>query len=124
MLLCNSSDLKNSNNTLYQVTRAGRTISWYVVRDLGDALGKTGRFAPTRNNLDIFARTKFITGVSDGFAQFDYSGLHGELVHRRITPADLAWASALIGGLSERQWQGALRADGHAPAVAQQFLSI
>ena len=125
LLMFNSSDLKNSNNTLYQVTRGGRTAEWYVVRDLGDALGKTGRFAPQRNNLEIFARTRFITGVSGGFAEFgDYRGLHGELLHGRITPADVAWASALIGGLSERQWQDAFRAGGYPPHVARQFISI
>ena len=125
LLMFNSSDLKNSNNTLYQVTRGGRTAEWYVVRDLGDALGKTGRFAPQRNNLEIFARTRFITGVSGGFAEFgDYRGLHGELLHGRITPADVAWASALIGGLSERQWQDAFRAGGYPPNVARQFISI
>ena len=125
LLMFNSSDLKNSNNTLYQVTRGGRTVDWYVVRDLGDALGKTGRFAPQRNNLEIFSRTRFITGVDDGFAEFgDYRGLHGELVHRRITPADVAWASALIGGLSDRQWQDAFRAGGYPPNVAGRFISI
>jgi hypothetical protein len=124
LLMFNSSDLKNSNNTLYHVTRGGRTAEWYVVRDLGDALGKTGRLAPHRNNLEIFARTRFITGVSGGFAQFDYHGLHGELVHRRITPVDVAWASALIGGLSERQWQDAFRAGGYPPNAARRFISI
>jgi hypothetical protein len=107
------------------VTRGGRTVDWYVVRDLGDALGKTGRFAPTRNNLEVFARTKFITGVDDGFALFgDYRGLHAELLRRRITPEDVAWASALIGGLNDRQWQDAFRAGGYAPDVARQFISI
>jgi hypothetical protein len=125
LLMFNSSDLKNSNNTLYQVTRGGRTVDWYVVRDLGDALGKTGRFAPQRNNLEIFSRTRFITGVDDGFAEFgDYRGLHGELLRRRITPADVAWASALIGGLSDRQWQDAFRAGGYPPNVARRFISI
>ncbi len=124
LLMFNSSDLKNSNNTLYHVTRGGRTAEWYVVRDLGDALGKTGRFAPIRNDLDTFAGTRFMTGESGGFAQFDYHGLHGELVRNRITPADVAWASALIGGLSERQWQDAFRAGGYPPSVARRFISI
>jgi len=125
LLMFNSSDLKNSNNTLYQVTRNGRTVEWYVVRDLGDALGKTGRFAPIRNNLDVFAKTRFITGESGGFVQFgDYRGLHAELLRDRITPADAAWAAALIGGLSERQWQDAFRAGGYPPNVAGRFISI
>lgn len=125
LLMFNSSDLKNSNNTRYHVNRGGRTLEWYVVRDLGDALGKTGRFAPQRNNLEVFERTRFITGVSDGFATFgDYRGLHGELLHRRITPEDVRWASALIGGLTEKQWDDAFRAGGYPPNVAQRFIRI
>src|SRR5262249_47404455 len=46
LLLFNSTDLKDSNNTLYRVSRDGASSHWYVVRDLGAALGETARFAP------------------------------------------------------------------------------
>jgi len=43
LLLFNSFDLKNSNKSLYDVRRSDNRIErWYVVRDLGAALGKTG----------------------------------------------------------------------------------
>ena len=45
LLLFNSSDLKNSNNTLYEVRRLGPK-RWFVVRDIGTALGSTGRLSP------------------------------------------------------------------------------
>lgn len=46
LLLFNSTDLKNANNSVYEYRCAGRIERWYVVRDLGSALGDTGRFAP------------------------------------------------------------------------------
>jgi hypothetical protein len=126
LLLFNSSDLKNSNNTLYEYKppSGGSAAHWYVVRDLGDALGKTGRISPVRNNLGEFSRTQFITGAKRGFVEFDYHGLHKELVTGRITREDVRWAGALIGGLSERQWQDAFRAGGYAPDTAAQFIQI
>jgi hypothetical protein len=126
LLLFNSSDLKNSNNTLYEYKppSGGSAVHWYAVRDLGDALGKTGRIRPVRNDLDEFSRTQFITGEKRGFIEFDYHGLHKELVTGRITREDVRWAAALIGGLSERQWQDAFRAGGYAPDLATRFIEI
>jgi hypothetical protein len=126
LLMFNSSDLKNSNNTLYEHTPAsgGSPSHWYVVRDLGLALGRTGRFSPERNNFDVFSRTEFITGERRGFIEFDYHGLHKELVTDRITREDVRWAGALIGGLSERQWQDAFRAGGYAPDAAARFIKM
>jgi hypothetical protein len=126
LLLFNSSDLKNSNNTLYEYkpTASAASRHWYVVRDLGLCLGETGRFSPERNNLDVFSRTRFITGESHGFVEFDYHGLHKELVRRRITRDDVRWAAALVGGLTDRQWQDAFRAGGYEPGLAMRFIEI
>jgi len=126
LLMFNSSDLKSSNNTLYEYTpTAGASPRhWYVVRDLGLALGRTGRISPQRNNFDVFSRTRFITGEKRGFVEFDYHGLHKELVTDRITREDVRWAAALIGGLSERQWQDAFRAGGYPPDVAARFINV
>jgi hypothetical protein len=126
LLMFNSSDLKNSNNTLYEYTpSSGATPThWYVVRDLGLALGETGRFSPARNDLGVFSRTQFITGERRGFIEFDYHGLHKELVTGRITRDDVRWAASLVGRLTERQWQDAFRAGGYAPDVAARFIDI
>ena len=126
LLLFNSSDLKNSNNSVYEYRppSGGSPRQWYVVRDLGLCLGKTGRYRPQRNNLEVFSRTQFIIGEKQGFIVFDYDGLHKELVRGRITRDDVRWAGALIGGLSERQWQDAFRAGGYTPDVAARFIGI
>jgi hypothetical protein len=122
LMLFNASDLKNSNNTLYEHRGAGGSEYWYVVRDLGTALGSTGRLVPIKNDPDAFARSTFITGVRAGFVQFGFRGFHQELIRDRITPAQVKWACALLGSLSDHQWHEAFLAGGYEPAAAARFI--
>jgi len=123
LLMFDSSDLKNSNNTLYDVAVGGQTETWYVVRDLGTALGETGRLNPKRSDPDLFARNRFVTDVRGNFVVFDYHGFHQELVSNRIEPGDVGWAASLLAQLSDRQWQDAFRAGGYEPAIASRFIA-
>ena len=120
LLMFNSSDLKNSNNTLYELR--GRGERWYVVRDLGTALGGTGRVTPPRGEIDVFERHGFIEGVENGFVQFEYHGWHQELVRGRITSEDVSWACRLLAGLTDSQWREAFLAGGYEPALADRFI--
>jgi hypothetical protein len=124
LTMFDSSDLKNDNNAVYELLRTPHedVTRWYVVRDLGTALGETGRLAPERGDVDYFERHPFVTGVNGGFVQFSYHGWHQELFKRRITPRDVRWASDLMAGLTDRQWADAFRAGAYAPAVAQRFI--
>jgi hypothetical protein len=123
LLLFNSSDLKNSNNTLYEHSDGGdRTERWYVVRDLGTALGGTGRITPQRGRIDLFERHKFIEGIDEGFVKFEYHGWHQELVRRRITPGDVRWACELLDGLTGDQWREAFLAGGFDDERAERFI--
>jgi hypothetical protein len=122
LLMFNSSDLKNSNNTLYEHRNGDLVENWYVVRDLGTALGESGRIAPARGNPDAFERFRFVLDVRDGFVRFDYRGFHQELVRERITPDDVGWASDLLSRLTDRQWRDAFRAGGYPDAVADRFI--
>jgi hypothetical protein len=122
LMLVNSTDLKNGNNTLYEHRSADGLQRWYVTRDLGAALGTTGRLAPAKGDADAFARDPFITGVRDGFVKFDYGGWHQELVRGRVTVADLEWAAGLLAQLSDAQWRDAFRAGGYQPEVADRFV--
>jgi hypothetical protein len=122
LLAFNSTDLKNSNNSIYEARVGDHTEQWYAVRDLGSALGESGSLKPKRNNLRLFERQHFITGVDDGFVKFDYDGKKPELYRKRITVADMAWASALLGGLSDRQWHDAFRAGGYSDVLASGFI--
>jgi hypothetical protein len=123
LAMFNSSDLKNSNNSLYEHRTADTVERWYVVRDLGTALGSTGRFAPLRGDADTFTRLGFIRGVEHGYVRFDYHGWHQELFRERLTPADVRWAAALLGRLTREQWDEAFRAGGYDAATAGRFIT-
>ena len=123
LLMFNSSDLKNSNNTLYTLSepKDGAT-RWYVVRDLGTALGETGRLDPKRSDPDLFDRSGFITGVENGYVKFDYRGRHQELYKHRITPANVKWAVRLFAQLTDDQLRDAFRAGGYERTLAERFI--
>ena len=123
LLMFDSSDLKNVNNTLYELRTPGEAPrTWYVVRDLGTALGETGRLTPKRSDPELFERNRFINGVRDGYVEFHYHGWHQELLRQRITPQEVRWASDLLAGLSYGQWTDAFRAGGYEPDVAERFI--
>jgi hypothetical protein len=123
LMMFNSSDIKNENNTLYQIKKSGEVVDhWYVVRDLGTALGETGRLHPHRGNPDMFEKHPYIIEIKHGFVKFEYHGWHQELVKDRITPADVRWASELMAKLSDTQWADAFRAGGYEPQLAQRFI--
>jgi hypothetical protein len=124
LMIFNGSDLKNSNNTLYDVRVGDSFTQWFVVRDLGTALGETGRLAPMRSDPKLLAKQPLIAGVEGGYVQFHYHGLHQELFDDHLTPEDVAWAGALLSRLSDSQWRNAFRAGGYLPAVTEQFVTV
>jgi hypothetical protein len=122
LLIFNSSDLKSSNNSLYEFRGETGVERWYAVRDLGTALGSTARVTPIRSDPAVFARLGFIKQVKDGYVQFEYNGRHQELFANRITRDDVVWASALLGRLSHAQWLDAFRAGGYTAPVSERFI--
>ena len=122
LMLFNSTDLKNSNNSIYEYRDRGVVQQRYVARDLGAALGDMSPIAPRKGNPEAFERQPYILGVNNGFVEFAYKGLYGKLVRDRITPDDVAWTSNLLAQLSDRQWQDAFRAGGFEPAAADRFI--
>jgi hypothetical protein len=123
LMAFNASDLKNSNNTLYEHRVGDAVEPWYVVRDLGTALGDTGRLAPNRCDPTIFERTNFIRGMRDGFVIFDYRGWHQELVRDRITTEDVTWAADMLSRLTDQQWRDAFHAGGFDVETAGRFIA-
>ena len=123
LLLFNSSDLKDSNNTVYALTspREG-SMRWYVVRDVGSALGETAKLDAKEGDPDLFERLRFVTGVRNGFVDFNYHGWHQELFNNRITPDDVRWACAWLAKLSDAQWHDAFRAGRFDVALADRFI--
>jgi len=122
LMMFNSWDLKDVNNALYDVDRDDGVERWYVVQDLGGALGESGTLRPKRNDIDAFERQPFITGVKGGFVEFAYHGKEQHLIHRSLTVDDVRWAGDLLAGLNDRQWRDAFAAGGYEPALAGRFI--
>jgi hypothetical protein len=122
LMIVNSTDLKNDNNSIYEWHDKRHIIDrWYVVKDLGASLGTTGRFYPKRNDIDEFERHGFITGVEHGHVRFAYRGRHQELL-RIITPADVRWMCSRLARLDEQQWRDAFRAGGYTRATTDRYI--
>ncbi len=122
LLMLNSTDLKDDNNSTYELRQPwdGAT-RWYVVRDLGASLGEVGKINPRRNSIADFEREGFISRVAGGRVEFDYDGRHEDLLET-ITPADVQWAAARMRRLTDRQWQDAFRAAGYSRPDAARFI--
>lgn len=123
LMMFNSTDIKNTNNSLYEYRNGDLVEQWYVARDVGSALGDLNAISPRKNHPESFEKVPFLLGVQNGFVQFHYSGWYKNLVRDRITPEDVAWASDLIGKLSDQQLQDAFRAGGFKPEVANRYIT-
>jgi hypothetical protein len=122
LMMFNSTDLKNSNNSTY-IFSGDPPETRYAVRDIGAALGDFDPISPRKNNIDAFEKYPFIVGVNGGFVQFAYHSWYKNLVQDRITPDDVVWACDLLGRLTKQQWDDAFRAGGYEPAVASRFIA-
>ncbi len=121
MMMLNSTDLKDNNNSIYELQRPIEGARrWYVVRDVGSSLGDTG-WTPRRNDIEAFEEAPFITGVKDGYLQFDDKGRHTSLLER-LRPADAVWICERLQRLTPRQWRDAFRAGGYDEATTERYL--
>jgi hypothetical protein len=123
LLMFNSTDLKNDNNSTYVFKEPVEGATrWFVVRDLGAALGDTGKLYPKRNCLECFERHGFISAVDGDRIEFDYSGRHQELLSM-IRPADVRWAAERMAHLTDKQWHDAFRAANYSADDTQRFIN-
>lgn len=123
LTMFNSTDLKSSNNSIYEHRDGDLVEQLYLARDVGSALGDYNPISPRKNHPESFERVPFILGVDNGHVQFAYNGWYKNLVRDRITPEEVAWASNLLGRLSNKQWQDAFRAGGFEPEPANRFIA-
>jgi hypothetical protein len=123
MAMLNNSDLKPSQNTIYELDRPREGARrWYVMRDVGQAFGETGMLWPDRNNPELFEEEKFIEGLrEDGTVRFHYSGRHKELFEV-LRPEDVRWTAERLSRLSDQQWEDAFRAAEYSPENAQRLI--
>ena len=122
LMMFNSTDLKNDNNSIYKLTEPWDGADrWFVVRDLGASLGETGKLFPRRNWLDGFEKHGFITAIDGARVEFDYVGRHQELLSM-IHPPDVQWAAQRMQRITDAQWRDAFRAANYADPDAQRFI--
>ena len=123
MLMLNSTDLKDDNNSIYEPKEAWDGAKrWFLVRDIGAALGDTGKLFPRRNWLEGFERNPFIISVSSDTVEIHYKGRHQELLSM-ITPADVQWGSQQMARLTDAQWRDAFRAGNYADPIADRYIA-
>lgn len=124
LMLVNSSDLKNDNNEIYELTSTARESArrWYVVKDLGASLGETGRIDPRRGYLDGFEREPFLLGVRGPFVRFAFKGRHQELV-QQIPITDLQWICRRVLALTDAQWRDAFRAANYSEGDSGRYVA-
>ncbi len=113
MALLNNWDLKEVNNSIYEVNGERR----YLVSDAGATLGNTGNVM-TRSKSDPkgYANSKFIGKAEPDFVDFV---LHArsdfEKVAKHIPRADAKWLGQRLSQLSEEQVRDCFRAAGYTP---------
>jgi len=121
-VMVGNSDLKDTNNAVYELDRPFEGAArWYVARDLGQSFGRTGLLDAPRGDIDVFEKTPFIRGVTDGHVVFEYHGRHEDLF-RSISVADVEWICRRLTRLSDRQWRDAFRAGGYGEPLASRFI--
>ena len=84
-----------------------------LARDLGAALGETGKLFPRRNWIEGFEREPFIESIEGTMIEFGYGGRHAELLSM-IGPDDVRWAASQMQRLTDAQWRDAFRAANYA----------
>jgi hypothetical protein len=122
MALMNNWDLKDNNNSVYQV-RGEHPEQRYVVSDLGASFGPTGLNWTQRGSLKAYRDSHWIGKTSPQFVDFKVPALPAlnHWIGRKIPVADAKWVADLLGRLSPQQIRDAFRAAGYSPEEAEGF---
>ncbi|HEX5709038.1 MAG TPA: hypothetical protein VFX96_17180 [Pyrinomonadaceae bacterium] len=148
MALLGNYDNRPENNLVLSVRDAqtGAEETRYIVSDIGATLGKVGGMGGKRskNNLEDFRASKFVTGVEGGFVKFDFStkpkGAGGffakifnpgyaksqaqkERVMKNIPVEDARWIGTQLSQLSDDQLRDAFRAAGYDNATMDGYVA-
>lgn len=115
-------DLDKDNNRVYRPLAKGASPDrWYVVQDVGGALGKSAFPIGTRNKIDDFESEELISKIVNGRPKFDYHSYHQ--LYEDVGAEDVIWACHLLARLSDRQLEDAFRAADYSPELAARYIS-
>ena len=117
MSLLNNWDLKELNNSIYEVSGEHR----YLVSDLGATFGNTGgAISRSKSDPNGYANATFLGKVEPTFVDFVQNGKMKE-VTQHIPRADAKWLGARLSQLSESQIRDCFRAAGYAPEEVEGY---
>lgn len=138
MCLIDNWDLKDDNNSIYEVDGQRR----FLVSDLGAAFGKTGNyFTRSKGVLKDYSRAEFIQDTDDNHVDFImhsrpvfFFGLSHRSDYRErkrieqlgkdVPVADARWMGTLLGGLSMAQLRDCFRAAGYDPKTTDAYANV
>ena len=145
MAVINNWDVKDINNTVYELKHAGdegANERIYEVGDLGSSFGSAGLERTDRSNGDLgsYRRTPFITHLTSEEVDFDVPRRPDwivlanvpEFVRRipllwigkHIPRADAKWMGLVLCRISANQVRDAFRAAGYPPADVDGFTEV
>ncbi len=139
MAAINNWDLKDSNNSVYQIL-GNSPEQHYVVTDLGSSFGSPGLNWERKGSLKAYQNSKMISHVSTEFIDFraparpksdtfvDVPELTRRLslrwIGQHIPVADARWMGHLLAQLSHGQIRDAFRAANYSPQEIEAFAGV
>ena len=139
MAVINNWDLKDSNNSVYQV-RGDLPEQRYVVTDLGSSFGSPGLSWAPKGSLAAYTHSKLIGKMSRDFVNFnvpappklntfvDIPELKRRLslcwLGHHIPISDVAWMGHLLARLSPDQIRDAFRAAGYSQQEVEAYSRV
>ena len=143
MAVINNWDLKDKNNTIYEVHDGDAVESMYAVSDLGASFGTSGlnrTHEISKGNLKSYTRSKFIRRIAPDYVDFNVPSRPalvvlvnpGEFFRRRrlewigrhIPRDDARWMGQTLARLSTEQVRDAFRAAGYSPGEVDAFTAV
>jgi hypothetical protein len=138
MALMNNWDLKDTNNSIYQVN-GDRPEQRYIVSDLGASFGSQGLNWAAKGNVKSYTHSKLIGKTSHNVVDFNVPAAPKyftfinipELTRRmslrwigqHVPLEDARWLGHLLGQLSSDQIRDAFRAAGYTPQEVESYRS-
>ena len=116
---------RGSNTAIFEYALPGGLIeARYLIIDWGATMGKWGSnlFRSKWDAAGYEAQTpEFVTGVENGFVQWNYLGQRTAEAREQISVEDVRWLTGYIGRITDAQLRDGLGASGATPDEIASF---